>query len=68
MQQGHQIELARLYMDNIDNVLENIKHEISEQFTFWNMSTLGNLIPSCNYDLMLDNIMGIIKYNIKKKK
>lgn len=51
-------ELNRRYLDNAEG-------DIRTQFALWNTKTLVNVIPECNYEPMIRNLLGII--GVEKK-
>ncbi len=48
------------------NELKCIEGELKEQFELWNTKSLGDVIPSCNYEPMLQNILSIFEKHFCK--
>lgn len=50
-----------------DIILKKIEIKFKEQFILWNTKSLNDVIPNCNYEPMLNNLMGIIKSELNLK-
>lgn len=38
-----------------------LRQKLENEFALWNVQSLGDVIPSCNYNIMIDNLMKIYK-------